>query len=448
MPTRLNRRSFLGQSTLAAATGGYFVAHAAAQPSSSPNERLNIAAVGTTGRAGANISKVASQNIIALADVDSALLQKGAARYPLARKYADFRVMLEKEVDKIDGLVVATPDHTHAPAAAMGLRQNKPVYCEKPLTHTLFEARTLANLAGDNKLVTQMGNQIHSGENYRQVVELVQGGVIGAVSEAHVWAGAVYTNARFKSAPKPANLNWDLWLGPAAERPYSDGVHPFKWRSFWDYGAGTLGDFGCHYLDLAHWALDLTAPVHVQARGPKADPVSAPAWLVVHYKYPARGAKPPVKLTWYDSGKRPEKQLKRLQAILSKRDGKKVNFGSGQLFVGDKGMILSDYGRHYVVSDRGEVLLAHDNKMSQIRRPEKTVPRSIGHHAEWLNGIRTGKKAASDFSYAGPLTEAVMLGVMSHRCGEGFDWNAKKLLASSQKAQALMHIEYRKGWTL
>jgi predicted dehydrogenase len=448
MPTPLNRRSFLRQTTAAAAAGGYFVSHAAAQDSTSPNERLNIAAVGTTGRAGANIAGVSSQNIVALADVDSALLEKGSARYPSARKYADFRVMLEKEVDKIDALVVATPDHTHAPAAAMGLRLNKPVYCEKPLTHTLFEARTLADLAKENKLITQMGNQIHSSENYRQVVELVQSGVIGAVAESHVWAAAVYKDAKFKNAPKPANLNWDLWLGPAAERPYSEGVHPFKWRSFWDYGAGTLGDFGCHYLDLAHWALDLTAPTHVRAKGPKADLVSAPDWLIVDYKYPARGDKPAVDLTWYDSGKRPEKQLAKLEPILSKRDGKPVGFRSGQMFVGEKGVIISDYGRHYVVANSGEVLLAHDNKKSQIERPEKTVARSIGHHAEWLSGIRTGKKAGSDFSYAGPLTEAVMLGVMSHRSGEAFDWNAKTLTASSKKAQAFMHIEYRKGWTL
>lgn len=446
MTRNTNRRQF-AKNSAAAVAAGYFVSEAAAAPTQSPNERLNLAAIGVTGRGGANINGVASQNLVALADVDSNLLAKGAARFPAAKRYADFRVMLEKEAEKLDGVVVSTPDHTHAPAAAMALRLKKPVYCEKPLTHTVLEARTLSNLAKENNLATQMGNQIHSGENYRQVVELVQSGVIGDVAECHVWAGAVYKDARFSKAEKPAHVNWDLWLGPAKDRPYSAGVHPFKWRAFWDYGSGTLGDFGCHYIDLAHWALELTAPTHVAADGPKAHHVSAPAWLIVRYKYPARGKKPPVNLTWYDSGKRPPK-LTGVVASIAKNTDSRPSLGGGQLFIGDKGVILSNYGQHYVLSDRGDVLLTHENKNPQISRPEPTIERSIGHHAEWLNAIRTGKKSATDFSYSGPLTEAVNLGVISHRCGEAFEWDAKKMTVSSEAAAGYLHKDYRSGWVL
>ena len=182
----------------------------------------------------------------------------------------------------------------------MALRLKKHVYCEKPLTHTVLEARTLAELANKNKLVTQLGTQIHAGDNYRRVVELVQGNAIGPIREVHVWAGAVYTGGTFKTAPLPKNVDWDLWLGPAVERPYSEGIHPFHWRKFWDYGTGSLGDFGCHYMDLTHWALKLRNPVRVSAQGPEYEPVSTPAWLIVKYDFPARGKLPPLKLTWYD----------------------------------------------------------------------------------------------------------------------------------------------------
>ena len=438
MSKRMNRRDFLRQTAAAGSVvaTGYFVNPSPAAESKSPNERLNIAAVGTTGRASANVSALASQNIIALADVDSALLDKGAAAYPAARKYRDFRVMLEKEADKIDAVCVAPPDHTHAPAAATALRLKKHVYCEKPLTHTIYEARTLASLAAKNKLVTQMGNQIHADDNYRRVVELIQTGAIGPVKEVHVWAGSVYKDAKFTTGtPTPANLDWDLWLGPAPERPYSEGVHPFQWRKFWDYGTGMLGDFGCHYMDLAHWALKLRGPTKIVANGPPADPVSAPAWLIVNYEYPARENLPPVKLTWYDSGKRPE-----LLATLKDRDGKPFDWGGGQLFVGEKGVLLSDYGRN--------VLLPED-KFAGFKRPEPFIPKSIGHHAEWVHAIKNGGPTTCNFDYAGALTEAVMLGVISHRAGTEIHWDSANLqVTNSPAAQHFVHKEYRKGWTL
>lgn len=437
MTRPVSRRRFLAQSAVVSAVAsGYFVNPGRAADSKSPNERLNLAAVGATGRAGANIQGCASQNIIAIADVDSGLLDKGAVPYPNARKYRDYRVMLEKEAEKIDGVLVGTPDHSHAPAAAMALRLGKHVYCEKPLTHTVKEARTLANLAKEKKLVTQMGTQIHAGANYRRVVELVEQNAIGAIREVHVWAGAQYTGGKFTTdKPCPETLNWDLFLGPAPERPYSDGVHPFHWRRFWDYGTGALGDFGCHFMDLVHWALKLRNPVKVRAEGPEVEAVSTPAWNIVHYEYPARGDLPPVKLTWYDSGRRPP-----LLATLKDAAGKPLDWGGGQLFVGEKGMIVSDYGRN---------LLLPADKFTDYKRPEAYIPDSIGHHEEWINAIKTGGTTTCNFDYSGALTESVLLGTVAYRSGEAIEWDSENLkVKNSEKAQQLIHKEYRKGWTL
>lgn len=318
----------------------------------------------------------------------------------------------------------------------MAMRLGKHVYCEKPLTHTVYEARVLATLAKEKKLVTQMGTQIHAGDNYRRVVELVQTNAIGPIREVHVWADAVYTGGKFTTdKPKPANVNWDLFLGPAPERPYSEGVHPFAWRKFWDYGTGSLGDFGCHYMDLVHWALKLRGPKTVSAQGPEFDPISTPAWNIVEYEHPARGDMPPVKLTWYDSGKVPP-----LLATLKDREGKPFDWKAGQLFVGEKGMIISNYGRH--------VLLPVD-KFVDFKAPEPFIPNSIGHHAEWLKAIRTGGETTCNFDYSGALSEAVLLDTVAYRAGTKIEWDAANFkVLNSTKAQELLHKEYRKGWTL
>lgn len=437
MSRRISRRSFIQQTSLAAAmASGYFINPGPLKASTSPNERLNIAAIGATNRAGANIQGCASQNIVAIADIDSDLLEKGCAPYPNARKYEDYRIMLEKEGDKIDAVLVGTPDHSHAPASAMALRMGKHVYCEKPLAHTVFESRTLANLAKEKNLKTQMGTQIHAGDNYRRVVELIEQGAIGAVKEVHVWAGAVYTGGKFTTdKPAPKNVNWDLFLGPAPERPYSEGVHPFNWRRFWDYGTGSLGDFGCHFMDLVHWALKLRNPVSVHATGPAYEPVSTPAWCVCEYQYPARDKLPPVKLVWYDSGKRPE-----LLKTLKDKNGNGFDWGGGQIFVGEKGMLLSDYGRH--------VLLPED-KFVDYKRPEAYIPASIGHHEEWIDAIKNDKTTTCNFEYSGALSESVLLGTVSFRAGEKIEWDAENLkVTNSEKAQQFVHKEYRKGWTL
>lgn len=439
----LHRRRLLASSLFAAGAvaGGFFSERTVLGRSRTTLDKLRIAGVGSFNRARENLNALASENIVALADVDEGKLGEAAGRFKVADTFADYRVMLEKCESKIDAVMVSTPDHSHAPAAAMALRLKKHVYCEKPLTHTVFEARTLANLAAENKLVTQMGTQIHAGENYRRVVELISSGAIGPVREVHVWAAARYTGGRFNTGkPTPPGLNWDLFLGPAPERPYSEGVHPFTWRNFWDYGAGALGDFGCHFMDLVHWALDLRAPTKISAEGPPVDPVCPPEWCIVRYEYPARGEKPPVKLTWYDSGKRPPILDEVHQALPKNEGGRQTEFPSGQLFIGEKGMLISDYGRHFLVAE---------GKTFTHNYQGPRIPPSIGHHKEWVEACKNGGNTTCNFDYAGALTEAVLLGAVAYKSGEALEWDAENLkVKNSEKAQALIHKEYRKGWTL
>lgn len=443
---RVSRRRFLSSTAASAAalSLGAYVNPGAAQQSTSPNQRLRIAGVGTTNRAAEDLKGLASEEIVALADVDDNNMAKGSMPYSQARKYKDFRIMLEKEAGNIDAVMVGTADHTHAPAAAMALRLGKHVYCEKPLTHTVFEARTLANLAKEKKLITQMGTQIHAGDNYRRVVELIKAGAIGKVNEVHVWVTAKYTGGKFTTgALTPAGLDWDLWLGPAQQRPYSEGVHPFTWRNFWDYGTGALGDFGCHYMDLVHWALDLRAPTTVSAEGPPVDAVSPPEWCVAHYEYPARGEQPPVKLHWYDSGKQPE--IAKTLKIREKPNAGELKpigevFKGAQLFIGSEGMLISDYNKHR---------LFPEEKFADYKAPEQTIAKSIGHHKEFIEAIKGNGKTLCNFDYSGALTEAVLLGTVAYRSGQKIEWDAASLkVKNSPAAQQLIHKEYRKGWTL
>jgi len=444
---RLSRRSFLGQSALVggALAAGVHSSLSAAEESDSSLEKLNIACVGTFNRAASDIKGVASENIVALCDVDQDMLDKAGAEYTGARKYRDFRVMLEEEEKGIDAVVVGTPDHTHAPAAAMAMRMKKHVYCEKPLAHTVYETRVLADLAKEHNLVTQMGTQVHAGDNYRRVVELVQSGTIGEIREVHVFHGVNYTGRRLITGmPTPSQLDWDLWLGPTPQRPYCESVtsngeriplHPFHWRHFWDYSAGGMGDFGCHYMDLPHWALKLMYPTRVSATGPTPHLIAATAGIVATYEHPARGDMPPVTLTWYDGGRKPE-----IVTTLKGANGEPLNYGTGSLFVGSEGMIIADYSRH--------ALLPAD-KFSDADRPEPFIPASIGHHKEWTHAIKNGGPTTCNFEYSGALTESVLLGVASYRSGEALEWDAENLrVTNSDHAQQFIHKEYRKGWTL
>ncbi len=433
MPTSpITRRTFLQASGCAAAS-------LALAPRSLARlrrpDKLRIAVVGTANQAGWNIDQIAGEQIVALCDVDSNYLDAAAARFPGARKFRDCREMLAAPLD-VDAVLVAAPDHIHAPAAAMALRQGKHVYCEKPLAHSVEEIRTLSKLAAEKHLATQMGTQIHAEPNYRRVVELVRSGAIGTVQEVHVWCGKRWSAGRYGEAkPAPTNLDWNLWLGPAPEHDYCDGIHPGNWRRFWAYGTGTLGDMACHHMDLAYWALDLGAPASVHAEGPAVDPIGTPASLTVRYEHPAKGDRPAVSLTWHDGDKRPP-QLARLK----NKDGSPLTWGDGNLFVGQSGMIIADYGQHRLLRDEVAV---------DFTPPKPTIPDSIGHHKEWFQAIRTGSPTTCNFAYSGTLSESVLLGNVSFRAGKKLEWDAAAMRCpNAPEADQFLKYQHREGWKL
>jgi predicted dehydrogenase len=300
------------------------------------------------------------------------------------------------------------------------------------MSHSVYEARVMAQAAARAKVATQMGTQIHAGENYRRVVEVIRSGAIGPVREAHAWVAKTWSGGERPSErpPAPKTLHWDLWLGPAPARPYHPTYQPANWRRWWDFGSGTLGDMACHYMDLPFWALDLRAPSTVEAEGPPVHPETTPPWMVVRYAFPARGDRPPVSLTWYDGGKRPE--------ALSKPGT--PAWGDGVLFVGDKGMLLASYD---------DYRLLPESEFQGFRPPEPSIPRSIGHHAEWINACKTGDPTTCNFDYSGALTEAVLLGVVAYRAGTKIEWDADGLKAANcPEAERFLRREYRKGWQL
>jgi predicted dehydrogenase len=391
---------------------------------------LNIGIIGTSGRALGNIEGVQGENIVAVCDIDDRLLGEASEKFPKAEKFSDFRKLIEMK--GLDAVVVSTADHTHAPASALALRMGKHVYCEKPLTHSVFEARTVARLAKEAKVATQMGTQIHATDNYRRVVELVRSGAVGPIQEVHVWCGKSWSGGeRPKDTPPvPDYLKWDLWLGPAPERPYHPTYLPANWRRWWDFGNGTLGDMACHVMDLPFWALDLRYPSTVESHGPKVHPETTPDWLAVKYEFPAQGERPALVLTWHDGDKRPE--------ILTEHNLPK--WGMGVLFVGEKGMLQADYDRR---------LLFPKDKYKDFKAPEPTIPSSIGHHAEWIAACKDGRPTTCNFDYSGALTESVLLGNVAYRVGQKIEWDAANLkVTNCSDAENYLRRDYRKGWSL
>jgi len=429
-PTQFSRRNFLRISGASAAllSGGVWSERAPAQ-SASPNEKLNIACVGTANRASADIGGVAGENIVALCDVDKNYLDRAAGRFPDARTYADYREMLEKEAKGLDAVVVATADHHHAPASIRALRAGLHVYCEKPLTHTVHESRVVAEAAKKGGLATQLGTQIHAGENYRRVVEIIQSGAIGDVGEVHVWVGKAWGGGERPEGGQdpPPTLSWDLWLGPAPVRPFWPGIyHPGNWRRWWDFGTGTLGDMACHYMDLPFWALKLRHPTSCEAEGPPVHPETCPLGLIVRYEFPGREGLPPVKLTWYDGNLIPQEVA-----------GERVP-GSGVMFIGSEGKMFANYGGYK---------LFPAEKFAGYKPPEPSIPRSIGHHAEWIKACKDGSPTTCNFDYSGALSEAVLLGTVAYRTGEKLAWDATKLKATNcPAAEKYVRKEYRAGW--
>ena len=437
-----SRRAFLKTSAVATlAAPGFLRARGA-------NEKLNIAIIGSGGRGVANMNGVASENIVALCDVNAPAVAAAAAKHPNAAKFTDFRKLFDTAAKSFDAVVVSTCEHTHAFATLAALQLGKHVYCEKPLTHNIWEARVIREAAAKTKLATQMGTQNHANDNYRRVVELVQSGAVGPVREVHVWVARawglqsaeaakankdiVYVTERPTEAVKPpAGLDWELWLGPAADRPFSPVYVPGpKWYRWWDFGNGTMSDLGSHWNDLPFWALKLKAPTSVEAGGPKPHPEIAPASMQAAYEFPARGDMPAVKVMWYQGENKP--------ALLAEK--KIPQWGSGVLFVGDKGMLLSDYSKHVLLPEK---------QYAGFAPPKAFIPKSLGHWAEWIHACKTGAPTTCNFEYAGWLTESNHLGNVAFRAGKRLEWDATAMKATNcPEADAFIRREYRKGWKL
>lgn len=445
--SEISRRVFL--STTAATVASFTIVprHVLGGPGKKPpSEKLNIAGIGVGGQGSSDINNVSSENIVALCDVDWQRAADTFKRFPKAKKYRDFRIMLEKEKN-IDAVVVATPDHTHAVATMAAIKMGKHVYCEKPLTRTVFEARAIAEAAKEAKVATQMGNQGMAFEGNRLINEWIWDGAIGNVREVHAWSDRPTHNGQLfwaqgidrpKDTPAvPSTLDWDLWLGPAPYRPYHPAYVPFKWRGWWDFGSGGLGDMGIHNLAPVFSAMKLGAPTSVHSSSTLVNNETLPLASTIHYEFGARGDMPPLKLHWYDGGIIPPcpNELK---------DERKLSREDGLIFVGDKGkMYVEGWGGR---SPR----LIPEAKMKAYKRPAKTLPRSIGHHKEWILACKTGSSTRSNFDFAGPLTEAVLLGTVSVRMeGRKLIWDSdNKRVTNVPKANEYLHYQYRKGWTL
>ena len=448
--TRISRREFAVGAAAAAGVFTFLPASVVGRDGTSPNSKLNVAAVGIGGQGAWDLEQVAAagENIVALCDVDADYAAKTFGKYPNAKRYTDFRQMLDKEKG-IDAVVIAVPDHNHAIVSAAAMKHGKHVYCEKPLTRTVVEARTIAKIAKEQKVATQMGNQGMAFEGNRQITEWLRDGAIGPVREVHVWSDRPTHRGKMplwwaqgierpKDTPAvPTTMDWDLWLGPAPYRPYHPAYAPFRWRGWWDFGSGGLGDMGIHNLAPVFSSLNLGAPESVTASSTAVFEETVPLAAMVHYQFPARGEMPPVTLHWYDGGMLPNRPAE----LEENRD---LDPEDGIIFVGDKGkMLVTGWGGEHP-------RLLPEQRDKDYKRPAKTLPRSIGHHQEWIAACKTGSATRSNFDFAGPLTEAVLLGsVCIHNGGQKLTWDSANLkITNDPDANKLLHYEYRKGWSL
>lgn len=443
-----SRRDFLATATL---LGGAAAVSPRELLAASANDRLRVAFIGAGGRGGRNrttMDKTGAIDVVALCDVEQKALDLAGKQHPKARHYRDFRKLFDREANNIDAVVVSTTEHTHAFATMPALQLGKHVYCEKPLAYNIDETRRVTEAAERAGVVTQMGTQIHARPNYRRVVELIRSGAIGAVSEVDVWVSrawglqseeeAEHYNDRIfvterpdEAMEPPATLDWDLWLGPAPARPYHDVYYPGpKWYRWWDFANGTMSDLGSHWNDLPYWALKLDAPQTVEARGIPPHPEIAPASMTAVYHYGPREDMPPVKLTWCQGAHKPERWTR----------GEIPKWNNGVLFVGTRGMLLADYGKH---------VLLPEERFADFEPPEPFIPDSPGHHEEWVLACRGEGTTGSPFSYAGPLTEANHLGNVAYRAGQPIRWDRANMEAiGCPEADPFIRRTPRTGWSL
>jgi predicted dehydrogenase len=462
----LNRRQFLATTaTVTAATlvPRYILAGAASPP---PSERLNVAIIGTGGQGITNLKELLQHpdvNITAICDVaefwDNSHLYyrhhggRGPAKQALAEHqrqnndpgrheaavYVDYRVMLERARRDIDAVLIAAPNHIHGVAAMAAMRAGKGVYCEKPLTHSILEARELARVARETGVATQMGNQGHSTDDIRRAVEWIRDGAIGRVREVHAWRGGpnkpMPAARPTETPPVPEGLDWDLWLGPAKARPFHPDYAPQAFHYWWDFGSGTLGNFGCHTLDTPVWALDLKHPTFVEASSTPLSLETTPAAAMYRYRFPASDHHSPINLFWYDGGLRPP----RPDCLESDRE---LPLGGGSLIVGEEGAVLSEVWS-------GSPRIIPQEKMRGYQPPSPTIPRSRGHHRDWIDACKGGPPASANFEVAARLTEIVLLGGVALRIGEALYWDGPNMRApSSPEAEPYIRGHFRNGWEL
>ncbi len=450
----MTRRGFIG----AAASAAVFTVvprHVlAASGKTAPSDKLNIACIGAGGMGFNTVRAVRSENIAFLCDVDEKRAANAYDMFPKAKKYSDYRRMLDKEHKHIDAVAVTTPTHNHIPACVRAMKLEKHVFSEKPLGHNIQEVRVATDLAKETGLATQMGSGGHGGDNFHRVVELIRAGTIGEVREVHVFCdnewdplprsvlddGLLLHGDRQPSGPPvPQNLKWDLWLGPAPVRPYHPTYHPRHWREWWDFGGGRYGDMAPHFIDLPFWALDLKTPLTVESKGeqPVGREVSA-HWLIVKWTFGARGDLPPVEVTWYDGNTRPD-----LPTEVNPPD-----WPEGIVFVGSEGTILANYTKHEVHPKE---------KFADLKYPAQTLTRR-GYHGAWIEACKSddpaertfaGNPSLCSFDYAGPLAEMIVLGTLAYRVGQKLEWDPVNLkTTNSPEANLLIGRENRKGWEL
>jgi len=469
MAQRTNRRRFLKTS---AAVGVGFWAAGGLTPKASLSaiEEVRFASCGVGGK-GDEDSQFAGKagKMVAICDIDETNLGKAAARWPDAKKYYDFRKMLEENESAIDAVTVSTPDHCHAVVTAMAMKMGKAAYTQKPLTHSIWEARQLAEIAREKKVATQMGNQGTANTNLRTSAALVKAGVVGTVKEVHVWTNRPIWpqgDSRPTDQPEvPKTVHWDEFIGPAKFRPYHSAYHPFKWRGWWDFGTGALGDMACHTLNMAYMALNLKDPVSIVAETSGHNKETYPAWSVITFEYPELDGRPPVKMVWYDGGKKPPRDLLPPRALFKNAQGKPLlennqayseKVETGSLIIGDKGSLLSpgDYGGDSSFTGiwvGNEYILQKD-----IKEPAVDVKISPDHYVEWVNAIKGGEPAMSNFAdYACGLTETVLLGNLAvwaaekPGVGKKIEWDAKSFKATNApEVDVVIKPEFREGYSL
>ena len=431
------RRSFLAAAATTAGAVGLSACQSTRRhrPLRDPGQPARLMVIGVGGRGADNLAGVAKERIAILCDIDRNHLETAAKQFPDARLVHDYRTILRDAVacQGLDGVVVSTPDHTHYLPTMLALQQGLDVYCEKPLTQTIGQARRLLATARANGCVTQMGIQIHANANYRRVVEAIRGGAVGSVREVVVFVNGTAWSATELPATEntPAHVAWDEWVGPSALRAYSPGYHPASWRRYWAFGGGTTADMGCHFVDLAFWALDLDAPTSLLANGPEPHPECAPDGLRCEFGFPARSGRQALTLRWHAQKDRPE-------AALAARGLEK--WTNGVLFLGDDGWLISDYNRHEV---------GPEARKAVWKAPTPTLEASPGHYREWLRCSALRTQPTCSFEYAVPLTETVLLANLAFRAARGkrVEWNAAAMQSNDAALNALLDLPARDGFS-